>query len=249
MHKLIKSVIKKISSLSKKNILTYLTIFIVICLAFQYKIIGFIVLVGYIVSCYTKNIKYILGIPTFFTLLIFIFNKRMLENMTSEDTTSSSPTTPISEEDKKKRELPVIDDDFINNMTHNISDKITSMKNEADLNNNSSEGDDMDITGSSDNIEEPDAMVSETMTSMYSKNNRIDYATTVENAYGDLDRILGGDGIKKLTDDTQRLMKQQVALTDAMKNMTPLIGQAKELLQGFDLKNLDGLASMAKSLI
>ena len=85
------------------------------------------------------------------------------------------------------------------------------------------------------------------MTTMYhKKNNRIDYAATVEDAYEDLNKILGGDGIKRLTDDTQRLMGQQIQLADAMKSMTPLLEQAKGMLQGFDLKNLDGLASMAK---
>ena len=85
------------------------------------------------------------------------------------------------------------------------------------------------------------------MTTMYKKNNRIDYAATVEDAYDDLNKILGGDGIKRLTSDTQKLMGQQMQLADAMKSMTPLLGQAKELLKGFDLKNLGDITSMAKS--
>ena len=85
------------------------------------------------------------------------------------------------------------------------------------------------------------------MTTMYGKkNNRIDYASTIEDAYDDLNKIIGGDGIKRLTDDTQKLMGQQMQLADAMKSMSPLLEQAKTMLQGFDLKNLDGLAQMAK---
>jgi hypothetical protein len=79
------------------------------------------------------------------------------------------------------------------------------------------------------------------------KRNRIDYATTIENAYGDLNNILGSTGIQKLTDDTQRLMGQQLQLAEAMKSMTPLLENAQSMLQGFDLKNLDGLADLAKS--
>jgi hypothetical protein len=82
---------------------------------------------------------------------------------------------------------------------------------------------------------------------MYKKDNRLDYAATVEDAYADLDKILGGDGIKNLTSDTQKLMEQQTQLANAMKGMAPLLEQAKGMLQGFDLKNLDGLASMAKN--
>ena len=91
------------------------------------------------------------------------------------------------------------------------------------------------------------ASKSDGMTTMYGKkNNRIDYASTIEDAYDDLNKIIGGDGIKRLTDDTQRLMGQQMQLADAMKSMSPLLEQAKTMLQGFDLKNLDGLAQMAK---
>lgn len=79
------------------------------------------------------------------------------------------------------------------------------------------------------------------------KRNRIDYASTIEDAYDDLNNILGGEGIKQLTDDTQRLMGQQLQLADAMKSMTPLLENAKSMLKGFDLKNLDGIADFAKN--
>ena len=79
------------------------------------------------------------------------------------------------------------------------------------------------------------------------RQSKLDYAATVENAYGDLNNLLGGDGIKRLTQDTQTLMTQQVQLADAMKSMSPLMENAKSLLQGFDMKNLNELAGMAKS--
>jgi hypothetical protein len=89
------------------------------------------------------------------------------------------------------------------------------------------------------------------------KNNyRVDYASTIEDAYGQLNEILGSEGIKRLTDDTQNLLKQQVQLADAMKsmgplisNMAPLIEQTKGLMNGiggFDIKNLGNFASLAK---
>ena len=85
------------------------------------------------------------------------------------------------------------------------------------------------------------------MTTMYKKGNRIDYASTIEDAYEDLGKVLGGDGIQRLTQDTQKLMKQQLQLADAMKNMSPLLESAKGLLQGFDMKNLNSLSSLAKN--
>ena len=76
---------------------------------------------------------------------------------------------------------------------------------------------------------------------------RIDYAATVEDAYGDLNKILGGDGIKSLTKDTQNLMSQQLQLADAMKSMGPMLESAKSMLDGFDMGNLGKLGDFAKS--
>ena len=77
---------------------------------------------------------------------------------------------------------------------------------------------------------------------------RIDYASTLEGAYDNLDKILGSDGINKLTGDTQKLMAQQQKLFDSMKHMAPMIQNAKEMLTGFDMKELGNLASMAQGL-
>lgn len=77
---------------------------------------------------------------------------------------------------------------------------------------------------------------------------RIDYATTLENAYTNLDNILGSDGISKLTDDTQRLMGQQQKLFDTMNNMIPLIDTAKGMMESLDMTQLNGLANMAENL-
>lgn len=77
---------------------------------------------------------------------------------------------------------------------------------------------------------------------------RIDYGTTVENAYDDLNKIIGGDGIKRLTEDTQRLMEQQTKLAEAMNNMGPLLNSAKDMLKGFDMSNMGNISEMIKSL-
>jgi hypothetical protein len=83
---------------------------------------------------------------------------------------------------------------------------------------------------------------------------QIDYASTIENAYDDLNKILGSDGIKRLTDDTQSLMKQQLQLAEAMKGMGPLIQgmapmmkQAQDILGGMgDKEGLGNIMDLAK---
>jgi hypothetical protein len=64
-----------------------------------------------------------------------------------------------------------------------------------------------------------------------SKGYNIDYASTVEDAYDELNKILGSDGIKRLTSDTQNLMKQQMQLAESMKGMEPMIANMAPLMQ------------------
>jgi len=82
----------------------------------------------------------------------------------------------------------------------------------------------------------------------------VDYASTIEDAYDELNKILGSDGIKRLTGDTQKLMKQQLQLAESMKSMqpliagmTPLMEQAKGLLGNMgENSNLNELTNIAK---
>ena len=75
--------------------------------------------------------------------------------------------------------------------------------------------------------------------------NRIDYASTLEEAYDNLENILGQGGIKQLTNDTQNLMQKQKELFKSMEGMSPLLNQAKELLSGFNMQNIQGISGMA----
>lgn len=59
----------------------------------------------------------------------------------------------------------------------------------------------------------------------------IDYASTIEDAYDELNKILGSDGIKNLTNDTQKLMKQQMMLAESMQSMEPIIKGMGPLLE------------------
>jgi len=85
----------------------------------------------------------------------------------------------------------------------------------------------------------------------------IDYASTIEDAYDELNKILGSDGIKKLTGDTQNLMKQQMQLAESMKSMGPMIQsmapmmkQAQDMLGGMGegKEGLGGIMEIAKKL-
>ena len=86
------------------------------------------------------------------------------------------------------------------------------------------------------------------------RNPKIDYASTITDAYSQLNELIGKDGIKSLTNDTQTLMKQQLQLADSMKaigplieGITPLLSQVKGMMGGLDSNSLEGIKSMAKS--
>jgi len=72
----------------------------------------------------------------------------------------------------------------------------------------------------------------------------IDYATTIEDAYDELNKILGSDGIKRLTDDTQKLMTQQMQLANSMKGMQPVVESitpmVKQLTSMMDQMKMNG---------
>jgi len=86
------------------------------------------------------------------------------------------------------------------------------------------------------------------------RNPKIDYASTITDAYSQLNELIGKDGIKSLTSDTQTLMQQQLQLADSMKaigplieGITPLLSQAKGMMGGLDAHSLEGITSLAKS--
>jgi hypothetical protein len=76
---------------------------------------------------------------------------------------------------------------------------------------------------------------------------RIDYMATLEESYDNLDKMLGSEGIQQLTKDTQKLLSQQQNLFNSMQNMAPMLESAKNMLEGFDLKSLGGLANLAST--
>jgi len=64
-----------------------------------------------------------------------------------------------------------------------------------------------------------------------SSSNRIDYASTLEQAYDNIETIIGEDGVRGLTDQTKSLMNQQKELMNNMKEMGPLLKSAEGFME------------------
>jgi len=64
---------------------------------------------------------------------------------------------------------------------------------------------------------------------------RIDYAATMEQAYDNLNNMLGEGGMKNLTEDTKSLMTQQKQLMENLQSMAPLMNNAKKMIEGLNI--------------
>lgn len=145
----------------------------------------YFILIGLIVSYFSKNMVLILGVPLLLVNL-FAAGKRTaegFEKMKKEGATTMDKKTEGDDSTKEEVKKDVKKDEPF---------EVGRKKNKGSYN--------------------------------------IDYASTVEDAYDELNKIIGSDGIKRLTQDTQGLMKQQLQLTEAMSEMQPMIDQMGPLM-------------------
>ena len=78
---------------------------------------------------------------------------------------------------------------------------------------------------------------------------RIDYASTLEAAYDNLQGVLGQDGINGLTKETQQLIEQQKSLMGTMKHMAPMLKMAKETMSSFDMNGMKDTLGQISSMV
>ena len=197
--------------LSFFNIIGYL----VYC---NFNAIIFFLLVAGLVKYFSRNMILILGIPLF-VVNLFVMGKTAkegMENPKSSDNNDSNTNNQNSSQDASNNTLQ----NTISKINEKASTKQGLPITPVDDNNNTS-------NNSNNKLMEESFEVGRNKKGKYD----IDYASTIEDAYDELNKIIGGDGIKKLTGDTQNLMKQQLQLAEAMKSMGPLVEQMGPLMQ------------------
>jgi len=221
------------------NIVSFLSLVSIIwfLLTDNFNAIAYFIVLGLLVYYFSKNMIIVLGIPLIFVNL-FSQASNIKEGLTTQ-TADSMPevnTKPANTKPNKKappaKKTP-------QGLPQTTIDSDTSLASSID---------------STDHAAVTTNESFEVGRAKQSGGYNIDYASTVEDAYSELNKILGGDGIKNLTNDTQKLMKQQLQLADAMKgmgplikNMAPLMQQAQGLLGGMNEKDgLGGIMELAK---
>ena len=80
-----------------------------------------------------------------------------------------------------------------------------------------------------------------------SEGSRIDYASTMEQAYDNLQNILGSGGMKGLTAETEKLVKQQQNLVTSLNSMSPALKSAQKTMEMFG-ENMPNLQKMTSFL-
>lgn len=246
--------------LTNKYVLYVVSVFaLLLLLTFSMKKqvtnIGMFVLIALIIYQFSKNWIVILGITT---ILAFIFSRfhhvrEGLENNSKEskqidDITNAEPEFANAIKIVKASKNPENDEER-ERIKQRITNVETAKENATSINNDSStdETSTMDINNPELNIKkrdliEPEGVGQKIKTKKSSEHfgPRLDYGATLEESYKHLDNLLGSDAIKQLTNDTQKLMKQQQNLFTTMHQMVPVIEGAKNMLQGFNISDITG---------
>ena len=216
----------KTSKLLTNKYVLYFVLFLAVTTLFGYMVMNktnaiiFFILVAVVTHHFSKNMVIVLGVAILTTNLL-MSSKVLREGLENADPPSADAAKDAvaAKVASKPASASPLD---INNLDLNKVISTTNVTPET-----------TDVSGMS------------TMNKKNNKAGRIDYASTLEEAYDNLDKILGADGMKNLTQDTTKLMTKQQELFDTMKTMTPMLNQAKQMLEGFDMKSLKGLTSLA----
>ena len=70
----------------------------------------------------------------------------------------------------------------------------------------------------------------------------------MEQAYNNLQNMLGKDGMNSITQETKKLVNQQKDLMGTLSQMAPILTNAKETLAGLNLEDMGNMSDMLKTL-
>ncbi len=168
----------------------------------HYDIVVYFILIALLVRYFSKNMIVVLGVPLILVNLISLKEGSYIEGLETQ-------TDSTENKDEKKSD----------DTKDAAGEKKIAASNEKETKKASDK--------TSEETTEESFEVGRAKRSGHS----IDYATTIEDAYDQLNSILGKDGIKNLTADTERLMQQQAQLAGSLKDMGPLIEKMGPMME------------------
>ena len=207
-----KWVLRVIAFLALLNVIGYLVMG-------NLNAVMYFIIFAVLIRYFSKNMTIVLGAPLILVNLLAI-KGNVLEGMESGGTANDT-ANPVTKPSAKKAQ------EKINNIVNKNSSGTTLTSSAASTDSTAPDNSAQSTGGEQQGFESG------------RRKNRgydIDYATTIEDAYDELNNILGSDGIQRLTSDTQNLMQQQMQLAKAMEGMTPVIQSIAPMVQ-----NLQGM--------
>ena len=213
----------KFSKLLTNKYVLYAVLFLAITNILGYLSIGdfhsliFFIAVGFLTNYFSKNMVVILGTAMLATNFLFA-SKKLKEGLMGWNL-KELPTGPFRtfQEGFKGK-----DDDEDGEESGDDSDKKESLSTITPSAATESEEDDVDE----------------------SVGKRVDYASTMEQAYNNLSNVLGKGGISSLSKETKGLLEQQKQLAGQLETMAPLLKDAKSLLNNMNLPNMQELEGL-----
>jgi hypothetical protein len=217
------------SLLKDKNVL-YVVLFLAVTNMFGYLLlqnfdaIVFFLVVGFLTSYFSKNMIVVMLVAMISTN--FLVGTKQLGIVTegmsgstgrkkTKDTKDAKDTKDTKDtKDAKKGKKVKDDDDSVMTITDTTKESLTQLS---------------------------PATVDAVQEGAPGKDSKLDYAATLEAAYDNLDKMLGSDAIKSMSDDTQRLAKKQQQLMGNIEKLEPMMSKASDILQGLDMKKVTGM--------
>ena len=225
----------------------------------NYRAVIFFLAVGLLSSYFSKNMIINLGIALLLTNLIFA--KKAIEGMENEGDSSESAEEPQEEQqeeepqEEQQEEEPQEEEADIEQQEEEIQEEpeqenvytalqegLTSTKGKKTV--GKKQG--FKVRGMNVPKSQPARIDGEEDEEI---GQRIDYASTLEQAYDNLQNMLGKGGISNLTKETQTLISQQKNLMGTLGEIQPLIKSAKETLSNLNMGDLNkGLSNITGML-
>jgi hypothetical protein len=208
-------------------------------------------LVGAIAYNFTKNMTIVLGSAfvvtsvASMTMNLFVYQEGMEGNDSSGNTNASTNARQNNVASALSNSTDNTDStDSTNTNTRNTNSTNTNSTNTNSRNTNS--------TNSTDDTEGLSQLTPALLDNIPNKEQmqkQLGKATEMEQAYDNLEKIMGKENIQSISTDTKDLIKQQNDLIKQLKTMTPALNDAMSSLGNLDLSKLTNMFSSAtKSL-
>jgi hypothetical protein len=180
----------------------------------NFQAVLFFLVVGLLTTYFSKNMIVVL-LTSIVAANLFVMSNisfSVKEGMTNEDEDDEDTSRPHDNIEKEPK--------GISQQAHAKKAKASINKAKYNAKNDAKNG----VKNSLNNDTTTEGLA---MASGEEDDDHIDYSKTLEEAYGNLENILGKDGMKDISKTTQQLMEQQKMLMENMDKIAPIMKSAE----------------------